>query len=85
MDGRFDNPDFPTVDEIVAVCREHVGDGEWPGDDWLWFRAFALNLETEEVTGEKSVTFYAMNTLTGRVNTASGVHITVEAGKAGRQ
>ncbi len=78
--NKIKDQQYPAVDEIVAVCKEYVGAGEWPDDDWLWFPPFAFNLVTDDVTYEEYIVVYPIKE-NGDINTSMGIHITVKAGK----
>ncbi len=73
---------YPRTEEIVAICKEYVGEKWWPDDSWLWFPPWAFNLVTNDVTHEEYIVVYPMEN--GDANTSMGIHITVKVGKEGR-
>lgn len=83
---QFADPNFPTVREIVDVCRAYAeSEGvlwpEWPEDDWLEVdpgfpdQAFDLNLWTDDETDEPFITYYVVNN--HETDTSFGITISV--------
>ncbi len=87
---QFTHPNFPTIREIVDVCRVYAeSEGviwpDWPEDDWLaiapeheditGFQPFDLNLWTDDDSGERFITYYVV--YNDETETSFGVSISV--------
>jgi hypothetical protein len=75
VDAAFEDPSFPTADEIIGYAKKYVGDKPWPEDDWVQGRRFALNIWMFD--GQKLVTYYTLEA-NHEIDTSKGVRFAIE-------
>jgi len=74
VDAAFEDPSFPTADEIIGYAKKYVGDKPWPEDDWVQGSRFALNIWMRD--GQKRITFYTLEA-NDEIDTSKGVGFVV--------
>lgn len=74
VDAAFEDPSFPTTDEIIEYAKKYVGDKPWPEDDWVQGSRFALNIWM--LDGQKRITYYTLEA-NDEIDTSKGVGFVV--------